>query len=166
VTHQQLTKSMKRLKSAGLARVRSNNTGRGAKASEIILPWDKLSAVASGAKFRGWKRPAAADKPQPPKTADQPAATKPGPPPAEKPTWDAERGELRLARQVWRVAKQAKRIRDVLIAFNAGDWPERVSSPASSNPQAHHDAIRSLNKCPFLKFSSAYSGTMIAWKTQ
>jgi hypothetical protein len=154
-----IEKVVRRAKKAELIELKQDAGGRSGRETEWIPKWDRIKSLAGEQQ-----------KPSTNGRAKKRTAKEPAEAPAAalttvvKPQWDAERRNLRLGDQTWAVAKQAKRILEALRSFEEASWREKIDSPFSDNSQAHRDVIFGLNKCCFLKFSSALSGTAIAWK--
>jgi hypothetical protein len=92
---------------------------------------------------------------------------------ARMPTWDSDRQQLRVGRQVVKQFKvPAANQEAILAAFQEEGWAPRIDDPLPPNPNQDskrrlHDTINSLNrnqKNPLLRFLGDGKGEGIRWE--
>jgi hypothetical protein len=81
------------------------------------------------------------------------------------PRWDKASSRLMFGTKVARtVNTNARRVRQVLDAFEAAAWRGRIETPFPGEPDKHHSAIDSFNTgSTLIKLRSDGTGTGIEW---
>ena len=96
-----------------------------------------------------------------------------GQPPAEKPTWDGMRKELRLGGTVVKLFKWPAVNQEVILrVFEEEGWPARIDDPLPCTDDRHprrrlHDTIKCLNrsqKNPLIHFRGDGTGEGVIWE--
>jgi hypothetical protein len=87
----------------------------------------------------------------------------------DRPTWNAETGELcfkgSVIRKV-RLTKKPTNIRMILDTFQEDDWPARIDSPlpGGSDQKKLHEAVHSLNsRLEAIRFHATEGGQAVLW---
>lgn len=90
------------------------------------------------------------------------------PPTVSHPSWNAERGELRLENRVIRrvrVMRTASNIQRIVDAFEAAGWPNRVDNPLSLGQQQLHQTLLHLNSgLDEIRFRAQEGGNAVVWE--
>lgn len=85
-----------------------------------------------------------------------------------RPVWDAERGELHWGNDVIRrvrVLRSPTNIQQILDAFQAAGWPNRIDNPLSFGQEPLHQTLRSLNRgLETIRFHGQEGAEAITWK--
>lgn len=86
----------------------------------------------------------------------------------EVPSWDPERGELRLGNRIIRrvrIMAGPSNIQQILDTFETEGWPGRIDNPLTYGRQQTYQALRSLNtRLEAIRFHAQKGGRVIVWK--